>query len=122
MQKKILVVDDELHIVQLLASRLRANNYKVTAACDGVQALRVAHKENPDLIILDIKMPAGGGISVYDSLRKSVDTIGIPVIFITAFPNEDIRKQTLEMGAVDFIAKPFSSEDLLSKIKRILGE
>jgi len=122
MSKKILIADDEPHILQLLASRLKANNYTVVAAMDGMNTIRTAHMEQPDLILLDIKMPAGSGVSVFETLKKSVKTLTIPVIFITAHPSEEIRKMVLEMGAEDFIAKPFDSEELLKKIKKVLGE
>ena len=122
MAKKILVVDDEPQIVKLLASRLKAHNYEVSVARDGYQCIKVAREEKPDLIILDIKMPAGGGVSAYESLGNMSDTMTTPVIFITAYPSDKIEKQVREMGAVDFIHKPFDSEDLLQKVRTALGE
>jgi len=120
MPKKILVVDDEPNIVKMICSRLAANNYEVIAAYDGVQAVKEAHKEKPDLIILDIKMPAGTGVNVYENLKKSADTAVIPVIFITAYPDEDIKKKVLEMGANDFVAKPFKADIMLTRVKAAL--
>ena len=120
MPKKILVVDDEPNIVKMICSRLTANNYEVTVAYDGTTAVEKAHKEKPDLIILDIKMPAGTGISVYENLSNSADTAMIPVIFITAYPDEDIKKKVLEMGANDFVAKPFKADVMLSRVKGAL--
>jgi len=122
MAKKILVVDDEPHIVKTIASRLMSKNYEVVAAYDGVQAIAKARKEKPDLIILDIKMPAGGGVSVYESLKDLIDTAITPVIFITAYPSEETRQKVLEMGAEDFITKPFEPLDLLAKVRKALGE
>ena len=120
MSKKILVVDDEPNIVKMIYSRLAANNYEVIAAYDGITAVAKAHKEKPDLIILDIKMPAGTGISVYENLSNSADTAMIPVIFITAYPDEDIKKKVLDMGANDFVAKPFKADVMLSRVKGAL--
>jgi len=120
MPKKILVVDDEPNIVKLICSRLAANNYEVIAAYDGVQAIGKAHKEKPDLIILDIKLPAGTGISVYENLRNAAETATIPVIFITAYPEKDTKKKVLAMGANDFIAKPFKADVMLAKVKAAL--
>jgi len=120
MPKKILVVDDEPNIVKMICSRLAANNYEVIAAYDGVQAVEKAHKEKPDLIILDIKMPAGTGVNVYEYLKKSADTAIIPVIFITAYPEKDIKKKVLAMGAKDFITKPFKADVMLTKVKEAL--
>jgi DNA-binding response OmpR family regulator len=122
MPKKILVVDDELNVLRVIASRLKANNYDVVTASDGIYAVKKAVEEKPDLIILDIKMPAGGGVSVFENLRHLDNTITIPVIFITAYPTEEIKSQVLEMGAVDFVAKPFNPEELLAKVKKAMGE
>ena len=122
MAKKILIVDDDQQIVLLLASRLKANKYEIAVAYDAIQAVAKAFSEKPDLILLDIKMPAGGGISVMDNLRNSATTSVIPVIVITAYPNPEIQQKVLEMGAVDFISKPFKAEDVLSRIRKALGE
>lgn len=122
MAKKILIVDDDQQIVLLLASRLKANKYEIVVAYDAMQAVAKAFSEKPDLILLDIKMPAGGGIGVMDNLRNSAATSVIPVIVITAYPNPEIQQKVLEMGAVDFISKPFKAEDVLSRIRKALGE
>jgi DNA-binding response OmpR family regulator len=122
MPKKILVVDDELNVLKVIASRLKANNYDVVTASDGTFAVKRALEEKPDLIILDIKMPAGGGISVFENLRRLDSVMTTPVIFITAHPTEEIKKQVLEMGAEDFVAKPFDPDDLLAKVRKALGE
>ncbi len=120
--KKILVVDDDLQMVKLLASRLKANEYEVKVAYDGCQCIEVACQERPDLILLDIAMPAGDGLSTFESLRTIPDTAAIPVIFITAYPSEDSESEALEMGAKAFIPKPIDSADLLWKVRRALGE
>lgn len=122
MAKKILIVDDDEQIVFLLASRLKANNYEIIVAYDALQAVAKAFSEKPDLILLDIKMPAGSGISVMDNLRNSADTALIPVIVITAYPSTEIQQKVKEMGAVGFISKPFKAEDVLPRIRRVLGE
>lgn len=122
MPKKILVVDDEINVIKVIASRLKANNYAVVTASDGTYAVKRAIEEKPDLIILDIKMPAGGGISVFENLRRLDNTMMTPIIFITAHPTEEIKQKVLEMGAEDFVAKPFDPEDLLAKVRKALGE
>ena len=122
MPKKILVVDDEINVIKVIASRLKANNYDVVTASDGTYAVKRALEEKPDLIILDIKMPAGGGISVFENLRRLDSTMMTPIIFITAHPTEEIKQKVLEMGAEDFVAKPFDPEDLLAKVRKALGE
>ncbi|MFH1239229.1 MAG: response regulator [bacterium] len=122
MAKKILIADDEPNILKLLTSRLKANGYEIVVASDGMQATMKAHREKPDLIIMDIKMPGGDGLSVYKNLKQSDNTVTIPLIFLTAHPSEEYKKQAMEMGADDFIAKPFDEKKLLEKIKKALGE
>jgi DNA-binding response OmpR family regulator len=122
MAKKILIVDDDQEIVMLIAARLRANQYEIVVANDAVQAISKAHKEKPDLILLDNRMPAGSGLSVLATLRQTSDKILTPIIFITAYPSEKIKEEALEKGATDFIGKPFDANDLLGKIRKAFGE
>lgn len=122
MKKKILVVDDEEQIVKLLTMRLQTNNYEVIIAYDGYQCVQMAKEEKPDLILLDIKMPMGGGIKAFETLSNNIYTEIIPVIFITAYPSVEVKKQVTKMGARGFIAKPFDSVELLNKIKELIGE
>jgi DNA-binding response OmpR family regulator len=82
-KKKILIVDDERDIVKVLVIRLESSGYEVISAFDGAQGVFMAHKENPDLIILDIRMPAGDGFSVAERLKRSSHTWTIPIIFLT---------------------------------------
>ena len=121
MKKKILVVDDEQQIVKLLTMRLQTNNYEVVSAYDGYQCVQTAKEEKPDLILLDIKMPKGGGINAFDTLRSNVSTEVIPVIFITAYPSKEVKNQVAKMGASGFIAKPFDGEELLMNIQSVIG-
>jgi CheY-like chemotaxis protein len=118
--KKILVADDNPDIVELLRSRLIANHYEVVTANNGVNTLLKTIEEKPDLIILDIKMPSGTGIGVYENMKRQKQIAHIPVIFITAYASSEIEEQTREMGAKDFIAKPFDADDLLEKVKKAL--
>ena len=122
MKKKILVVDDEPKIIRLLAMRLKAKNFDVVSAYDGYQCVQVAKQELPDLILLDIKMPLGGGITAFENLKNISTTKLIPVIFITAFPSEEVKKLVMNMGAEDFISKPFNSDLLIDKINIILNK
>ena len=119
--KKILIADDDPHILKLLASRLRASNMEVVTAPDCNEAIKKAYAEQPDLILMDIKMPKVGGIKAFDNLKMYSRTENIPVIFITAYPGKEVEKEVREMGAADFIAKPFEPDQLLEKIKRALG-
>jgi len=125
MGKKILVADDELPILNLVAETLQMNGYDVLIASEGYKALSMALTEKPDLIIMDVKMPAGGGISTYDNIRnnqRSALTSSTPIIFITAHVSEELVKKVQGGVAVDYLAKPFSIGDLLAKIKKMLKE
>jgi two-component system alkaline phosphatase synthesis response regulator PhoP len=120
--KKILIADDDRDLVVLLTSRLRANGYEVITASSGVWVVTEAVKQKPDLVILDIKMPSGSGVSVFEQLKKYIKTLFIPVIFITAYPSDYIREKVMEMGAEDFITKPFDPDELVFKVKKALGD
>ncbi len=111
LKKKILIVDDEPSIVRLLSLRLQAKYYEVFVAYDGIECVKVALEELPDLILLDIKMPNEDGIAAFKKLKQMETTKGIPVIFMTAYPKFELKNQVLKMGAKDCISKPFISED-----------
>ena len=121
MKKKILIVDDEPGIVRLLSMRLKIKGYEIFTAYDGKEAVEVAVKELPDLILLDIKMPQGGGIGAFERLIQIDSTKEIPVIFMTAFPTKEIQIQVRKMGAKDCISKPFISEDFEKTIELNIG-
>ena len=120
--RKILIADDDHDIVELLESRLRANNFDVVTAHDCSDAIKKAYSESPDLILLDIKMPKVGGLSAFDSLQMYNRTESIPVIFITAYPSKEVQQKATEMGAVGFVAKPFDTDELISKINKSLNK
>lgn len=119
-KKKILIVDDERDIVKALMIRLQGAGYEVVTAFDGAQAIFVAHKEKPDLILLDIRMPAGNGFSVAEKLKHSVNTFSIPVIFLTGSPERNAEGRAMTLGARFYIKKPYDPEELLDAIKRAL--
>lgn len=120
MRRKILVADDNRKVATTIADILKANNYDVVAAFDATQAVQIAHSEKPDLIIMDIVMPAGAGTGAYENLKKSNRTAIIPVVFITGKNIEKAKKKVAEMGAKGFIPKPFTGEMLLAEVKRVL--
>jgi len=121
-KKKILIVDDERDIVRALMIRLQTGGYDVVAAFDGAQGVFMAHKEKPDLVILDIRMPAGDGFSVAHRLRHSSDTRSIPIIFLTGSPERNAEERAAELGARFYIKKPYDPEELLDAVKRALSE
>lgn len=120
--KTILIVDDEPDFVSLLQDNLESRGYRVLTAHEGVRGIETAHKSKPDLILLDIKMPAGMGQSVLQALKKHSETRKIPVIVITALANRQLKEEIKQLGAKDFFTKPFDTEMLLEKIKSLLDD
>ncbi|MGF1499046.1 MAG: response regulator transcription factor RpaB [Elainellaceae cyanobacterium] len=116
-KRKILVVDDETAIRQILATRLSMGGYDVVAAANGEEALQAFSQEEPDLVVLDIMMPKLDGLAVCQEIRKTSD---IPIIMLTALGEIADRITGLEMGADDYLAKPFSPKELEARIKAIL--
>ncbi len=116
---RILVVDDEADARETLTQMLESS-YQVATARDGEEALRVARAEPPDLILMDLMMPHMDGLAVLESMRGDPGTADIPVIFLSARGDDVVRAQALDMGAVDFLAKPCSGRELLARIERTL--
>jgi two-component system, OmpR family, alkaline phosphatase synthesis response regulator PhoP len=114
---RILVVDDEQAVVDLLAYNLRKAHYEVLTAADGRQALDLARLEQPDLILLDLMLPEVDGLDVCRELRRDSKT---PIIMLTARGEEVDRVVGLELGADDYVVKPFSLRELLARVKAVL--
>lgn len=117
MVPKILVVDDEPAVTDLLAYNLRKANYEVLTAADGQEALDMVRQSKPDLILLDLMLPGVEGLDVCRELRKTSD---VPIIMVTALGEEIDRVVGLELGADDYVSKPFSVRELLARIKAVL--
>jgi len=117
---KILVVDDEPEIVRSISMRLKMHGYEVIAASDGTQTTSTALRELPDLILLDIGLPAGSGHIVVKRLRDSSKTAQIPIIFLTARTTESDYQQAFELGVEQYITKPFRPEELMFAIEATL--
>jgi DNA-binding response OmpR family regulator len=118
MAEKILVADDEPEIRNLLGHFLKGQGYEVILASDGNEALRLAAEENPEVIILDIKMPGLDGLEVCKKLKEKEQTKLIPVIVITGF--EDNKMEALNRGADDFVNKPFDMAEISSRVRSAL--
>ncbi|MCG0274708.1 MAG: response regulator transcription factor [Thermosediminibacteraceae bacterium] len=118
--EKILVVDDEPNIVELVKFNLENAGFKVITASDGQKAMELVQRENPDLIILDIMLPGIDGMEVCRSLRLKKATKDIPIILLTAKTGEIDKVLGLEMGADDYITKPFSPRELVARVKAVL--
>lgn len=118
MVEKILVADDEQEIRNLLGSFLKSQGYEVVLASDGNQALQLAEKENPDAMILDVRMPGLDGLEVCKRLKEHEQTRLIPVIFITGF--EDNKMEALNIGGDDFVNKPFDMAEISIRVRSVL--
>ena len=115
MGKKVLIVDDEKAIVDILDFNLRKEGYDTACAYDGPEGLRMAREENPDLMLLDVMLPGMDGFSVCRALRA--EGSDLPIIMITAREEETDKVFGLENGADDYITKPFSMRELLARVK-----
>src|SRR5688572_21431548 len=117
---RILVVDDEPDAVELIAFNLKSAGHEVATADDGEEALRKARSNHPDLIVLDLMLPEVDGLEVCKALRSQPETRGIPIIMLTAKAGEVDRVLGLELGADDYLTKPFSPRELLLRVKNLL--
>lgn len=122
MRQKILVVDDEPDIVELVSFNLRAEGYEVVTAASGPEALNQARATLPDLIVLDLMLPQLDGLSVCEILQRLPSTAPIPVIMLTAWNSEISRLIGLNVGATDYITKPFSPRELVASVNRTLRQ
>ena len=120
--KKIQIVDDDQDLLRGLLPRLKANGYNVVTATDGTSAIGVARKEAPNLVILDLGLPAGDGFMVLERMRSLPDLAAIPVIVLSAADPADNMRRALDAGAVAFFQKPPDNHEFLSAIRHTLGE
>jgi len=118
--KTVLVVDDEIHIVHVVAIKLRNNGYEVVSADNGAEALELALREKPDIIVTDFQMPVMTGLELVDNLRRNEETKDTPVIMLTARSFAISREQQDELKISGCLSKPFSPKELLGNIEDIL--
>ncbi|MFA5085712.1 MAG: response regulator [Candidatus Omnitrophota bacterium] len=122
MAKRILIVDDEVQLVEMVKMRLESAGYEVITAYDGEEGLNMAKKDKPDLIMLDLMLPKMDGYKVCGLLKNDALYSGIPVIMFTARAQEEDLRFGKDLGAEDYLTKPFDPKILFSKIKGLLGE
>lgn len=120
MTRKILVVDDEADIVELLSYNLQLDGFEVIGAASGIEALNQARKHLPEIIILDLMLPDMDGFSICEILRCQPSTADIPVIVLTAMAGEFPRLHGFEVGATDYCMKPIRPRDLRERVKAVL--
>lgn len=120
MKEKILIVEDEKDIIKMLDYNLKKEGFKTLSAHDGEDALDLVNKEHPDLIILDLMLPVMDGLEVCKILKNNTKTTSIPIIMLTAKSQESDKIIGLELGADDYVTKPFSPRELIARIKAVL--
>ncbi len=116
-KERILIADDELSIVKFLRATLKDNDYEVLVAMDGSEAVRTAELELPDLVILDIMMPNIDGFEVCRQIREWSQ---VPIIMLSARANEDDKVKCLNLGADDYVTKPFGKDELIARVQALL--
>lgn len=120
MKEKILIVEDEKDIVKMLDYNLKKEGFRTLSVHDGEDALDLANREHPDLVILDLMLPGMDGLEVCKVLKKESKTASIPIIMLTAKSQESDKVIGLELGADDYVTKPFSPRELIARIKAVL--
>lgn len=119
-KEKILIVDDEEHILELLKFNIQNAGYQVIWANNGIDGLNIAKNEKPDLVLLDLMLPGMDGFDVCKEIKRNNDTSNISIIMLTAKGEELDKILGLELGADDYITKPFSVRELLARVKAVL--
>ncbi|GAB5560149.1 MAG: hypothetical protein SynsKO_17960 [Synoicihabitans sp.] len=122
MHPYILSVDDEPDVTQLIAFSLRRERYEVSTAENGRQALASISERRPDLLLLDLMLPDLDGFAICEILRRDPETADLPVVILSAWNEPDSRHLGLELGAIDFISKPFSPRELTRRVKELLPQ
>lgn len=122
MPKKVLVCDDEPYIVESVSYVVRKAGYEVVVAEDGEEALKAGRTEAPDLIFLDIMMPKLSGYDVCKQLKEDPATRGIYIVMLTARGQEEDERKAVEVGADEFMTKPFSPRKMRAKLQELLGD
>jgi len=120
MSSRVLIVEDEPDIRELVVHHLKREGYQVSAAASGEEALRQVQAAPPDLVLLDLMMPAMDGLEVCRRLRQDPATASLPIVMLTAKGDEIDRVLGLEIGADDYVVKPFSPKELLARVRAVL--
>ena len=121
MQATILTVDDERDVLELLRFHLERAGYRVLQATSGREALELIRCQRPDLVLLDLMLPDIDGFGICEMLRRSPETATLPIIIVSAWARPDTRCLGLELGALDYITKPFSPKNIVERVNRLLS-
>ncbi len=121
MPAKILTVDDEPDVLELIRFHLAKAGYQVVQAANGRQALEMIRDEKPDLVLLDLMLPDIDGFGICELLRRNPETASLPIVIVSAWGTPDSKSLGLELGALDYVTKPFSPRVLVDRIQGLLG-
>jgi CheY-like chemotaxis protein len=119
--KTVLLVDDDNTFLLTIGVRLKSMGYTVCTAKDAVNAISAVRKNNPDIVVLDVSLPAGDGFLVADRLRNLIMSATTPIIFVTASVKAELRERAMKLGAVEFLQKPFDATTLADAIESALS-
>ena len=119
---KILIIEDNMDVASLLHDLLVRHGYEVSVCYDGIQGYEFAQRQKPNLILLDLMLPGGGGFYVLERLKLSTMTKYIPVLVLTASKDPEHRKKAMEFDVAAFVEKPYENKQLLEFIRGILGQ
>ncbi len=122
MRKKILIVEDNRELLDLLRSYLKASGFAVATAMNGIEALKKARSVSPDLVLLDLVLPELDGLAVYETLRKAPATASVPIIIVTGLPSSLARCAGLAKEPGDVMSKPVNPKHLVGRIKDLLHQ
>jgi DNA-binding response OmpR family regulator len=120
-RKRILIADDDPEVVRMLTLELDPSRYEIISAASGRETLLKVSREDPDLVVLDYQMPEGDGLYVMTKLKTALETFTIPVIILTAYDSNELRRQTSRLSACSYLTKPAAPGVLLEKIKTMLA-
>lgn len=120
MDKRILIIEDDRELADLMVDRLISEGFETSHVMDGLMGVSEAHKFKPHLIILDLMLPGGGGVSVLDKLKMSTHTRHIPIIVLTGSDNDELKKKVLDRGISSYMQKPYDGKKLVEEIWKIL--
>lgn len=120
MKTRVLLIEDDLNITELVRYNLERSDYKVDAVADGEEGLYLAAQDTPDVILLDWMLPNLSGLEICRQLRRNSETANVPIIMLTARADEPDRVRGLETGADDYVVKPFSPKELIARIQAVL--
>jgi len=120
MSHRVLVVEDEPHIVESLSFLMKQAGFEVAVARDGAAAIRVIESRPPDLVLLDVMLPRRDGFDVCQTIRANPDWNGVRIVILSAKGREQERRKGLELGADDYVTKPFSTRDVVERVRGLL--